>query len=196
MRIKLGFLEIRISQKKLTSLLLSLLLLGLLYIAQRPNVFPEAAQIAPVATPQPTPIMTPAPNGEQTTTASSAAYLVTRIIDGDTIELENGEKVRYIGIDTPERTSSDCFNTQATAKNSELVAGKKVTLVKDVRERDRYGRLLRYVYIDDVFVNLVLVQQGYAYASSYPPDVKFQTVFLEAQKQAQTQSLGLWGQCP
>jgi micrococcal nuclease len=195
MRIQLGFLEIRISQKKLTSLFLSVFVLVLLLIFQNAGLLPDATKIPPT-TPQPTPMVTPTPSGEQTATATSAALLVTRIIDGDTIELENGEKVRYIGIDTPEKTTNDCFNTQATAKNSELVMGKKVSLVKDVSERDRYGRLLRYVYVGDLFVNLELVQQGFAHASTYPPDVKFQAIFQDAQNQAQLHNFGLWGQCP
>jgi len=123
--------------------------------------------------------------------ATLAAILVTRIIDGDTIELENGEKVRYIGVDTPEKSGNECFNKEATAINRELVEGKKVTLIKDVSERDRYGRLLRYVYVDDLFVNLELVQQGFAQASTYPPDVKFQTIFQTAQETARQANLGL-----
>lgn len=125
-------------------------------------------------------------------TEKEELFLVTRIIDGDTIELENGKKVRYIGIDTPEK--GDCYTQQATNKNKELVLNKKVKLEKDVSETDRYDRLLRYVYIDDVFVNQVLVAEGYAQASSYPPDVEHQAEFKEAEEKAREEENGLWGE--
>ena len=125
--------------------------------------------------------------------------LVTRVIDGDTIEIEGGEKVRYIGIDTPEtkhpQKTVQCFGKEASEKNKELVEGRKVRLEKDVSQTDRYGRLLRYIYLDDVFVNDYLVRQGFAHASTYPPDVKYQDQFLEAQKEARDNNRGLWTTC-
>lgn len=124
---------------------------------------------------------------------------VIRVIDGDTIEIEGGQRVRYIGIDTPEivdpRTTVQCFGKEASAKNRKLVEGKVVQLEKDVSETDKYGRLLRYVYIDQTFVNDYLVRQGYAHASSYPPDIKYQDQFLEAQQNAQAAGRGLWSVC-
>lgn len=124
-------------------------------------------------------------------------YLVVRIVDGDTIELEGGQKVRYIGVDTPESVSTkqsvECFGKEASAKNKELVVGKKVRLEKDVSETDRYGRLLRYVYLEDnTFVNDYMVRQGYAYAYTYPPDVKHSKQFVDAQKEAKENGRGLW----
>lgn len=134
-----------------------------------------------------------------TPTTSEKTFLVTRIIDGDTIEIEGGQKVRYIGIDTPEtvdpRKPVQCFGKEASAKNKELVEGKKVRLEKDITDTDKYGRLLRYVYIGDIFVNLELVKQGYASSYSYPPDIKFQNVFLQAQQEAQAKNLGFWSAC-
>ena len=124
---------------------------------------------------------------------------VTRVIDGDTIEIDGGQRVRYIGIDTPEtvdpRTTTQCFGKEATAKNRELVEGKTVQLEKDVSETDKYGRMLRYVYIDRIFVNDYLVRQGYAHSSSYPPDVKYQQQLQEAQQDAQKSEKGLWSAC-
>lgn len=121
---------------------------------------------------------------------------VLRVIDGDTIELINGEKVRYIGIDSPERDNGgDCYYLEAKRNNENLVLGKMVRLVKDVSERDRYGRLLRYVYMDSIFVNEFMVKEGFAQASTYPPDVKFQNLFLEAENYARKNNLGLWGEC-
>ena len=123
-------------------------------------------------------------------------FLVTRVIDGDTIELENGQVVRYIGVDTPEYTSkNECYGFEATNFNRELVENKRVTLLKDVSETDRYGRLLRYVYVENIFVNDYLVRQGYANVSSYPPDVKYQSQFREAEKAARKNNRGLWSFC-
>lgn len=124
---------------------------------------------------------------------------VIRVIDGDTIELESGQKVRYIGIDTPEtvdpRKTTQCFGQEASSKNKDLVEGEVVSLEKDVSETDKYGRLLRYVYIGDIFVNDYLVEEGYAYASSFPPDVKYQENFQNSQHRAQSNNKGLWSSC-
>lgn len=126
-------------------------------------------------------------------------FLVTRVIDGDTIQLENGKTVRYIGIDTPEtkdpRKSLQCFGKEALGKNKELIEGKRVRLEKDVSETDKYGRLLRYVYVGDIFVNDYLVRQGYANASTFPPDVKYQEMFIQAQQEARENKRGLWTSC-
>lgn len=126
--------------------------------------------------------------------------LVTRVIDGDTIEIEGGARVRYIGIDTPEtvdpRKPVQCFGVEASNRNKQLVEEKRVRLEKDVSETDKYGRLLRYVYMGDTFVNLALVQEGYAHSFTYPPDVKYQKQFTNAERSAREQKMGLWGSCP
>lgn len=139
-------------------------------------------------------------------TQLSNLYLVSRVVDGDTVELENGEKVRYIGIDTPEtldpRKPVQCFGKEASAKNKQLVEGKRVRLEKDVTDRDKYNRLLRYVYVVDetpgteAFVNLELVRQGFAHSYSYPPDIAHQGEFIAAEKEARNSGLGLWSSCP
>lgn len=125
--------------------------------------------------------------------------LVRRVIDGDTIELENGEHVRYIGIDAPEtvdpRKPVQCFGIEASRRNRELVEGKEVVLEKDISDRDRYGRLLRYVRLRDKLINLVLVQEGYARVFAYPPDVKYGGEFIQAEKTARERNLGLWNSC-
>lgn len=124
---------------------------------------------------------------------------VARVIDGDTIVLEGNERVRYIGIDTPEIVDSrkpvECFGREAASRNRELVEGKSVQLARDVSDRDRYHRLLRYVLMDDVFVNLELVKEGYATASTYPPDVAHSQEFVSAEKMAREAKRGLWGVC-
>lgn len=121
---------------------------------------------------------------------------VAHVVDGDTIKLDNGQVVRYIGIDTPEtvdpRKPVQCFGKEASAKNKELVEGKEVRLIRDVSETDKYDRLLRYVYIGDMFVNDYLVRNGYAKSSTYPPDVKYQDQIRQAEEEARTNKRGLW----
>ncbi len=129
---------------------------------------------------------------------------VIRVVDGDTIEIEGGKKVRYIGIDTPEtvdpRKPVQCFGREASQRNKELVLGKLVRLEKDVSETDAYGRLLRYVYVDiggsEVMVNAYLVQEGFAHASSYPPDISHQDAFRLLEREAEKGNKGLWASCP
>ena len=125
---------------------------------------------------------------------------VVRVIDGDTIEIEGKKTVRYIGIDTPEihhpTKPVGCFGAEAAKRNAELVLGKKVKLVKDVSETDRYGRLLRYVWVDDQFVNELLVKEGFALSATFPPDVNNQKIFQDAEREAKEKSVGLWKSCP
>ena len=121
---------------------------------------------------------------------------VTHVIDGDTIEVTiNGQsyRVRYIGVDTPEvYPDEEPYGKEASDKNRELVEGKIVTLEKDVSETDQYGRLLRYIYVDDLFVNAELVRLGYAKAVTYLPDVKYQGIFLELEEGAREDGRGMW----
>jgi len=129
-------------------------------------------------------------------TKAEETHLVTRVIDGDTIEIGGTTKVRYIGMDTPESTNSkECFGNEASEKNKEMVLSKQVVLEKDVSETDKYGRLLRYVWVEGVMVNEKLVADGYANAVSYPPDVKHQEKFKEAERFARENNLGLWNKC-
>lgn len=130
--------------------------------------------------------------------------LVTRVVDGDTIQLQNGKTVRFIGIDTPEtvdpRRPVGCFGKEASNEAKKLMDQKIVILEKDISETDKYNRLLRYVYLSlengqTLFVNDYLVREGYAKASTYPPDVKFTQQFLEAEKEARVNKKGLWGKC-
>jgi len=135
----------------------------------------------------------------KTSVCNKEETLVIRVIDGDTIKIESGESVRYIGIDTPETVHPskpvECYGKEASDKNKELVDGKCVKLEKDISDIDKYYRLLRYIYIDNIFVNDYLVRQGYACASEYPPDVKFSEQFCEAQNEAEDNERGLWSAC-
>lgn len=115
---------------------------------------------------------------------------VTFVVDGDTVEIQTEERVRLIGIDSPER--GDPYYTEARNKLSELVLNKQVRMEKDVSEKDRYGRLLRYLYVGNLFVNLEMVKQGYASVYTYPPDVKHSAQFLAAEQEARNKKVGLW----
>ena len=120
---------------------------------------------------------------------------VIKVIDGDTIivSIDGVEKhVRYIGIDTPEISSDEFFSKQARDNNVALVSGKKVILVKDVSEVDKYNRLLRYVVVGSTFVNDSLVRNGFASVSTYPPDVACSESFIEAQRESRENQRGLW----
>jgi micrococcal nuclease len=130
--------------------------------------------------------------------------VVEKVVDGDTIEVSGNRKVRYIGIDTPEtvdpRRPVGCFGKEASDENKQLVEGKTVILVKDVSDTDKFNRLLRYVYTknDDgslLFVNDYLVKNGFAKASTYPPDIKFQEQFLKSEAEARNSFKGLWQKC-
>ena len=127
----------------------------------------------------------------------SLSYRVIRSVDGDTIELEGGQKVRYVGVNAPEtvdpRRKVECFGKEASTFNASLVEGKMVRLERDVSGTDKYGRLLRFVYLEDgTFVNEVLVREGYAYASAYAPDFTRKFFFAEAEKDARKNQRGLW----
>lgn len=118
-------------------------------------------------------------------------------IDGDTIRLATGEKVRYIGINTAEvgdAGKDGCLADAARAANARLVEGKEVKMEKDVSETDQYRRKLRYVWVGDVFVNEALVAQGLARAVAYPPDVKYKKLFVQAEERARSDRLGMWGE--
>jgi len=128
---------------------------------------------------------------------------VTKVIDGDTIVIKGGQKVRYIGINAPEiyrdttgkKTGEQCFAKEATEENRRLVEGKTIRLEKDVSETDKYGRLLRYVYVDETFVNDYLVRQGFAKTMTIKPDTKYYLNFKQEEIEARENNRGLWKDC-
>ena len=139
---------------------------------------------------------------EATATAvleSESTARVTHIVDGDTVEIEGGKRVRYIGINTPEIGYNDkpdeCFAKEARAENSRLVQGRIIRLVRDISDTDTYGRLLRYVYIGNSFINDELVKQGFAQAEPIPPDTRSAGTFFTSQNLAKAGSRGLWSVC-
>lgn len=120
--------------------------------------------------------------------------LVQRVVDGDTIVLAGGERVRYLSIDTPEGTGTpEFFGPEATEANRRLVAGQRVRLERDVTDRDRFDRLLRYVYVDGVMVNAELVREGFARVLVYPPDTRYVACFSALEQEAREAGRGLWG---
>jgi micrococcal nuclease len=139
-----------------------------------------------------------------------ADILVTRVVDGDTLQLESGERVRLIGIDTPEmhesdklyrdslRSGQDARTIKAMGKKAyeftrSLLEGKRVSLEFDVEKYDRYERLLAYVYLKDgTFVNAEIVKQGYASLMTFPPNVKYADLFLKLFREARQEGRGLW----
>lgn len=131
------------------------------------------------------PVITPAP----------ISLKVVKIIDGDSIVLSDGSEVRYIGIDTPEIQLNDCYATEAAKANSDLVLGKEVTIIGDTSDKDKYGRLLRYIYVGDQFVNDYLVKNGFAKVMTVLPDTKFSNEFAVSENYARQNLLGLWGKC-
>ena len=137
-------------------------------------------------------------------------FLITKVIDGDTIKLSDGRKVRLIGVDTPEvyysekllrdskKSGQDIKTIQGLGRRAsdftkKLCMGKRVRLEYDVDRKDMYGRTLAYVYLEDgVFVNAELVKEGYAQVMTIPPDVKYADHFLKLQKEARDAKRGLW----
>jgi micrococcal nuclease len=135
---------------------------------------------------------------------------VERVVDGDTLRLENGERVRLIGIDTPEMHESDKLyrDSQKTGQDvkviqalgqraynftRDLVEGKRVRLEFDVEKRDKYQRLLAYIYLKDgTFVNAEIVKHGYASLMTYPPNIKYVDTFKQLYQEARKNNRGLW----
>lgn len=116
--------------------------------------------------------------------------LVVRVIDGDTIELESGQRVRYLGIDTPE--TGEPYAAEATERNRELVEGMVVELQTGSRDKDEYDRLLRYVYVDGTFVNAELVAEGLASAYIFDPDDRYSQVLVQLEQYAKMKEEGMW----
>ncbi len=143
--------------------------------------------------------------------AKGELFYVSRVVDGDTLKLSNGERVRLIGVDTPElhysekllrdakRSGKDIRAIQALGRMASdftkaLCQGKKVRLEFDVERRDRYGRILAYVYLEDgQFVNARILEEGFGQIMTIPPNVKYAGLFLKLESSARDNRRGLWG---
>lgn len=150
------------------------------------------------------PVFSPIATGSAIFGIEGERAQVAKVVDGDTIEISTGQTVRFIGIDTPEtvdpRRPVGCFGKEASNETKSLLSGKEIILQKDISEVDKYKRLLRLVYLpltngETLFVNDYLVRQGFAKAKAYPPDVRYEKQFFNAQEQAKKDKKGLWGRC-
>ena len=147
----------------------------------------------------------PAPQTSPSSSPPSATTtaFVTKVIDGDTIDVRIGSsptstRVRYIGINTPEVYGSktpECGGVEATARNGELVANQTITLVPGVGPYDKYGRLLAYVFVGDLFINEKLLAEGYADTMIIPPDTQYYKQFTGLRNTARTARVGNWAGC-
>jgi len=122
--------------------------------------------------------------------SGSETYKVATVIDGDTILLEDGRKVRYIGINTPERDQP--FYSEATDLNRRLVADKEVRLEFDNVTKDGFGRTLAYVYVEDIFVNLEIIRAGMALKYNDPDNHQYDDLFSQTIQAAKKQHIGMW----
>jgi micrococcal nuclease len=141
-------------------------------------------------TPLPVSTSTPAQGDGPTQPTDLETATVAEVVDGDTIELTDGRRVRYIGINTPERNQP--YYEDATDTNRQLVGGKEVQLEFDVETFDQYGRNLAYVWVAGAMANLEIVQRGYANAFTVPPNVRYEGQFREAERDAREAERGLW----
>jgi micrococcal nuclease len=175
------------------------LVLALTVTAATPGSGSPAVPATPVAT---TPALAPDGPAEAHqqaahARASRARATLVRVVDGDTIEVRiagRHETVRLIGINAPE--DDECFSAQATRRLTRLLRSGGMRLVADTSDRDRYGRLLRYVHSGGRFVNAALVRSGHALATPYPPDTAREARLARAERQARADGRGLWRSAP
>lgn len=144
----------------------------------------------------------PTPGPATATLPAGLDVVVRKVVDGDTLDVSGGERVRLIGIDTPESVAPDrpvgCFGKEASRFTASLVPpGTPVRLVGDVEQRDRFGRLLAYVYrqADGLFVNAELLRQGYAQLLTIPPNIAHTDEFTAIARRAREGAQGLWAAC-
>lgn len=136
-------------------------------------------------------------DGDDGSACGPTSGTVARVIDGDTVELSGGERIRYLLVDTPESTTqTECFGEEAKAFNQSLVEGREVQISYDVECRDRFDRLLGYITIDGRDVNALLLERGYACVLHIPPNGESRVQsYEELETAAKTQGKGLWGAC-
>lgn len=166
-------------------LVLLLTVVVIVFLRYNTSKYISEYPIQPTITPTSLPTLTPTPNPN--------LFKVKRVIDGDTFVLDNNQKVRLIGINAPE--SDDCYASESTDIAIQLLEGKEVFLEKDTTETDKHERLLRYAYVDNIFINEYLVEEGYAKVAINPPDIKYKNKLSEAEIIAKENNNGLWGYC-
>lgn len=122
--------------------------------------------------------------------AEKEEAFVTKVIDGDTLELNNSERVRLLGINSPEK--GEPYYTEAKKRLEQLVLNKTIMMEGDEEDRDRYGRLLRYVYLGDEMVNIIMLEEGYATLYILQPNDAYRMIFRNAEEAARGSRLGIW----
>lgn len=133
--------------------------------------------------------------------------VVSIVIDGDTVKLEDGRTIRYLNVDTPETKKAStpvmCFGPEASEFNRRMVENKTIWIKGDKQDQDRYGRYLRFIFLSeeaagniDNSLNALIVKEGYGRTSIYKPNNTFEKKFYDYQKQAQEKKSGIWGACP
>jgi micrococcal nuclease len=162
-----------------------LLLLGLTLACGGSDVAPQ-----PTATSRPVVTPTRTSSGGPTPPAGLETATVAKVVDGDTVTLSDGRRIRYIGINTPERGQP--YYQEATEVNRQLVAGQAVQLEFDVETFDQYGRNLAYVWVGGVLVNREIIAQGFANAFTVPPNVRYEAELRRAEREAREAERGLW----
>lgn len=139
----------------------------------------------------------PAPASPTAASPNTTTCFVTNVVDGDTFDCQDGDRVRLILIDTPEvHGREDCYGREASDYTKRNLLGKTVQLERDVSETDRYGRLLRYAWLGGELYNERIVRDGYARLATFPPDVKYLDRIQAAEREAREANRGLWGACP
>ena len=128
----------------------------------------------------------------QTESEGREVFGVATVYDGDTLTLANGEKLRLIGIDAPEIHEEESYAIESRDFLRALLLDQKVSYEQDKTERDKYGRLLVYLYVEDVLINERMVEVGLAHARAFPPDTKRQEILEKAEERAKLGGLGIW----
>ncbi len=124
-------------------------------------------------------------------------YVVRKIIDGNTIQLESGEIVKYIGVTAPDmnkKEGPEFYAKQAVGYNKKLVFMKKIRLEFDARRKDQAGNMLAYVFVKKTFVNADLIRNGYARADVAPPNLRYRDILLDAERKAEAEDRGIWAE--
>lgn len=149
----------------------------------------------------------PKPQTEKTALDTNQIYIVKRVVDGDTVELDDGQRVRYLNVDTPESVKPgvppQCFSLNAKAENEKMLGNKRIKLTFDKQKTDRYGRILAYVFPENTTnfdiknsINVKLVENGFAKGLFIRPNLSNKDYFIKLENEAQKKKIGLWGVCP
>lgn len=131
-------------------------------------------------------------SGPRRPARDTAECIVTRIVDGDTIDCRGLGRVRLIGIDAPEATQRPFAAAATSALTAILRTGSRAQIEQDVEARDRYGRTLGYVWLDGKQVNWMMIRAGWTVLLTYPPNVRYVEFYTRAQQRAREEKLGLW----